>query len=283
MAVNLLFIYADKKRDRNLALSFKRGCAKHGDNVRLVLDKDYKTLPLGIDIVCIFGLKGNSKDILRHLWQSNIRTIYFDGPYIRDLRRYKFYRVSIDSFHPLDYFQQNRPDDRWKKWGVELRPRQDGYHIIFAGSSQKYYDWHDLGDATSYAQTQIDVVRKYSDRPIVYRPKHTWKYAVPIKDTRFSRRPETIERLLRNAHALVAYETNAATDAILNGIPAIVLGNAIAKSMAEKSIANIENPYFPSDEDRYQWCCDLAYCQWSSKEYASGEAWDDLRRQICLL
>jgi len=133
--------------------------------------------------------------------------------------------------------------------------------VIFAGSSEKYHEWYGIGGATQYAQTQIDLIRKYSSRPIVYRPKPSWEDAVPINGTRFSRHPELIRDVLHNAHALVAYGSNAATDAVMNGVPAVVLGDGVARPVAETSISNIEHPYFPSDEERYQWCCDFSYCQ----------------------
>ena len=79
---------------------------------------------------------------------------------------------------------------------------------------------------------------------------------------------------------MVTFGSNACFDAVLQGIPSVVIGNGVAKPISSVSIGAIESPYLAKDGERAQWLHRLAYCQWSMAEMASGEAWPHIRRMI---
>jgi hypothetical protein len=79
---------------------------------------------------------------------------------------------------------------------------------------------------------------------------------------------------LTGAMCVVAYNSNAAVDAILAGIPAIVLDQgAMAWPMCGHSLESVLDPPML---DREQWLNNLSFCQWSIKEIETGLAWDHL-------
>ena len=53
------------------------------------------------------------------------------------------------------------------------------------------------GDPTEYAKYLVSEIRKYSKRQIWYRPKPSWRDAMPIEGTYFSRHKKIAELQLR--------------------------------------------------------------------------------------
>ena len=89
-----------------------------------------------------------------------------------------------------------------------------------------------------------------------------------------------IEDWLKNAHCLVTYGSCTSVNALLAGVPAICLGPNPARPVCSRSLDDIENPPFPRERKLRIWLNNLAWCQWSAKEFRSGEAWDFLEREL---
>jgi len=153
-------------------------------------------------------------------------------------------------------------------------------HILFCGSSQKYHDFNALGDATEYAEKALFKLRKVSHRQIVYRPKPSWTDARPIANYMFSNGSQDILDALRGCHALVTHGSSVGITAVLMGIPIVVLGATIMSPVAESDLTKVDSPYWPTTEQRYQWACDFAYCQWTQDEMRCGEAWEYVRQVV---
>jgi hypothetical protein len=269
-----------KPRELNLFEAVREGAAKHGDTVHIEEVRKYSKPNHKFDAVAIWGVKSGAKQFLTDHWKIGMTTLMFDKGYVRDGN---YTRVSVDDSQPLRYFQRvSRPPDRFDALGVNLRSHNagGGRSILFAGSSQKYCSFHGLGDATRYAKGVIEQAEFYTDDPIIYRPKPSWSGAVPIRDHRYSPPTEKIGDVLSGCRALITFGSNAAIDAIVRGIPAIVLGDGIAKPVCSNDIRDIADPYLPSEKERRQWCNDWAYCQWTFEEHRSGEAWCYIREEM---
>lgn len=295
--IRVAFFRSDKTRERVVADAFTAGVCVCGDDGVVISDNDIKAqggLTPGntdIDVAVTMGISRAAKRYFQDFLAAGRHTIFIDKGYTRHAdanyggRLPKYYRMSVDAFQPTGYFMRHdRSPDRWEALGYDMRPwRKPGkdQHVIVAGGSEKYSFWHDHdGGATGWAWRVIDEVRRYTKRPICYRPKPSWADAVPIKDTRFSRPPTTIQEELRNCWALVTFGSNAAVDAVCAGVPVFVLGDGIALSMGLDDLSKIEEPYYPSDKERFRWAYNLAYCQFSLEEMASGLAWQILKGEI---
>lgn len=276
--MRMQFFVAAKDRNWELAEAVQAGARVHGDEVVIADQREVVTLPEGFDAGACLGVKRAAKRLLAAHVEAGRHFALFDKGY---MRRESFVRVSIDAWQPLAYFQRARPSDRFDRLGIRLQPRKRGRHIVFAGSSQKYANFHGLGDATAYAEGVIATVRERTDRPIVYRPKPSWAAnhadeCAPIEGTIYAGPEKPLAHWLEGAHALVTHGSNAALDALAAGVPVIVLGESIARPMSA-SMEQIEEPYFPGDAERLQFFSDAAYAQWTLEELRSGEAWADLR------
>ena len=285
----MFFVFYAAEKDRNFMLgeALAEGAKTHGDEVEIVPQKMFQGVRGDADGGACLGVKRAGKRLLNAHIQAGRRFLFWDKAY---LDRANYIRVSVDAWQPTAYYQRQRPPDRFERFGLKIEPRRSGgAEILFAGSSQKYANFHDLGDATEYAGRVVRRLKKsmkIRQRPIVYRPKPSWaanhpEECKPIDGTRFSAPGTPIREELANCHLLVTHGSNAAVDALLAGVPVMALGNGIFNrmSMGERYDL-IEDPYFPPDEERLQFFYDLAYCQWTKEELRSGEAWADLRRTL---
>ncbi|CDX26704.1 hypothetical protein MPL3356_60505 [Mesorhizobium plurifarium] len=284
--MRICFFASEKPRERLLADAFARGVIEHGDEIVIRPLTEEPQVANDCEVACMVGVK--SKELFMSNWQAGVHTIMFDKGYCRHrldgpVKLWEFWRVAVDGHHPTSKLMRvARPSDRWDRLELEMKPwRAAGEKIVIAGSSAKYHEFYSLDDPTSYARRVIKKLRKYSpERPIVYRPKPSWREAEPIEGTYFSRSPESIDQVLENAHVVITHGSNACFEAMLAGVPTIVLGDAVAKPVSSTRLNDIENPLLATDEERRQWAYNLAYCQYTMHEMSSGEAWNILRPQI---
>lgn len=286
--MKVTFWHSDKPRERILADAFRDGVRAHGDEIELrPLQPEVEVAQA--DVAVMVGVK--SRALFHAHWQAGIHTVMLDKGYTRHAAKgpvkiWEFWRTSVNGHHPTAKLMDTlRPFDRIERLGIPVVPwRKEGKHIVIAGSSQKYHDFYGLKEPTGWAKKLVRRIREVeaggSEREIVYRPKPSWKEAVPIEGTRFSTNPETIEEVLRGAHCLVTHGSNACFEAVVMGVPCIILGDGVAKPISSTAIEDLASPTLASPSARAQWMANLAYCQWTQPEFASGEAWAILRPQI---
>jgi hypothetical protein len=126
-------------------------------------------------------------------------------------------------------------------------------------------------------------VRNISSKALmIYRPKPSWQMARNIVGTEMSDGKTPLKSELSRSTVLITHGSAAAVEAIVHGVPVITLGPCSAQFVANQIIdnKNLLDPYFPSDQARWSWLCNLAYCQWAQEELQSGEAWGFIRNEI---
>ncbi len=297
--MKVVFYAADKPREHILARALEEGVrnvnvdfelrrtADYGESEEGEPDRRYPGPTPDTDVAVVFGVKGRSREILRDHRGMGKTVLYLDKGYTREKGpggHTLYSRVSINASTPVAYMlRRSRKGDRLKRLGLkmnELRPPRAAGHILFCGSSAKYHEFNGLDDPTAYATKTLDKIRKVSKRHLIYRPKPSWTDAIPIPGASLSLASSGIEDALRGCHCVVTHGSSAAIDAIFAGIPALVLGDGAARPVSETDIEKIERPTWAADEPRYRWACALAYCQWTTEELRSGEAWSDLREDF---
>lgn len=260
------------------------GCAKHGHQTLSVALGEGEEAAEWADVVAMVGVKSNERFHAHR--RAGRRVIMLDKGYARHHRPggrvWEYWRVAIDAHQPTARMAVlNCPHDRREEMGWEPVPwRLDGPKVIIAGSSGKYHAFHDLAAPTKFYRGVVTGLRKRTDRAIVYRPKPSWQDAQPLKRAIYSRPPESLGFLLDSAWALVTHGSNACFDAIMTGVPCVILGDAVAKPISSTSLDDIENPRLASEKVVRWWLANLAYWQWTESEMASGEAWDFLKDNL---
>jgi hypothetical protein len=277
------FWHSDKGRETILAEAFKTGVEMDGRDT-CDLRRLGEPFTPDCDIAVMCGVK--SRDLWREHSRAAIQCIYIDKGYSRhsrpgDSREWEYWRVSVNAHQPTDKFRPDYPTDRRERFEWKPQPwRASGKHILIAGSSAKYHAFYDLKEPTDWTRKLVKHIRGMTQREIVYRPKPSWKDAVPIEGTRFSGGSESITEALKDCHVLLTHGSNACFEAMLAGVPTIVLGNAVAKPISSTSVTDIEKPRMAVMKEREALLAFLSYQQWTLLEFHDGLAWPIIRRQI---
>lgn len=284
----------DKHYPRTVSSALEDATKQYGDDFEVVHNATFEDVDPDVDVACLWGITGNVREIVTKYVNRNKHAIVFDKALIRHLggNSHNIFRVGIDCPSPVKYIMRaQRNFDRFERRRIELKPRISfksilRQRILYCGSSQKYCNYYDLGEANAYAESVFDQVRAVGKKiGMTYRPKPSWPGAREIANTDFSGSDKSLKTELDKINLLITHGSAAAVEAIVSGIPAITLGPCAAQFVAEHSINNetIHNPYFPSDQARWSFMCNLSYCQWSDDELRSGEAWGFIRNEIIAL
>jgi hypothetical protein len=295
----LQFDCREGTREGELAAALRAGVRSAGDECRIVriglpfekllisyeLDADLLD-SLDADVVGMVSVR--SQAWLKHCWATGRGTLFFDKGYRNPLRQHRgadkhgLWRVAVDAHQPTEYVATARHNPgRWEKLfgGDEPRPWRapaKGKAVIIANSAGEYSRLFDLPPPIEWVTEVAAEVRRHSERPIWFRPKPGWDGARSVSGTTFCPH-ETVAELLRGAHALITYTSYISLDAMLYGVPSVVLGNAVTRPISSTDLAQIEEPYLASDEERRQLLANLAWTQFFIHEWTDGSAWRKLR------
>jgi Methyltransferase domain len=279
------FYTTEKARTKYWGEILALGAKVHGDVVDLMPKSDM--LPPDYDGGGSLGLSMSTRRALDAHLEAGRHYLLFDKGYFG---RGMYWRVSVDAWQPLAYFQRfKRAPDRFKELGIRTESFQkasDEGPIVFAGACQNYSNFFKLGNVNEYNANVLNLLRQNTKRPIVYRPNPSW-----FKNHHDEFQPVhelfagvtlsvggSFKDVLKDCHLMVTHGTSAAVFALQNGVSSMVLGEGIAKPLSlGPTWDSIEVPYWPSDKERQQFFNDLAYCQWTIDELKSGEAWQELR------
>lgn len=288
--MKFVFYASDKPREHMLAAALGAGLKNLGHDYELRRSADYGEDLDGndllwpgpsadTDVAVFFGVKGKSRRIMDdHLAMSKY-TVMLDKGYSRskgEAGHTEYSRAILNGPHPVDYMMKREYSaDRFSKLGILIqarrKPTKDG-HILFCGSTGKYHEFNNLSEPTEYAIHTFNKIRKVSQRHVVYRPKPSAKAAPALPGASYSWGSTGMSDALRGCHVVVTHGSSAAMDAVLSGVPALVLGKSIASPVSESDLANIEAPFYPDGELLHKWANAMAYCQWTNNELRSGEA-----------
>lgn len=160
----------------------------------------------------------------------------------------------------------DRPDDRWKRLDYPIEKLKHGKHILLVTPSEKPCKFYGI-DKNNWIKATVAEIKKHTDRPIVVRDKAP----------RQQRINKTIFEDLNNCHALVTYQSIAAIESVLYGIPAFTLAPTAADPVCDKDLSLIETPTQQDLDKIHKWAHHLAYGQFHIDELKSGKAYKILR------
>lgn len=228
-----------------------------------IQDYDYN---FGTESILIRSMA--KRKLIDRCWRDNITFYYMDSGYVGnyqcDINPYGwklFHRIvknDVQHSHIID-----RPDDRWIKLKQKLMPRKSGKHILLVVPSEKPCKFYNL-DLESWKHRTIREIKKYTDRPIVIREKGNRRDRV---------HGQTIFQALENCHALVTFQSIAAVESVMYGVPAFTLAPTAADPVCDKDLSLIESPSIQDEDKIYKWACHLAYGQFHVDEFKDGTAY----------
>ena len=156
-----------------------------------------------------------------------------------------------------------RPADRWQRHGITMPRRQYGSKILLAAPDEKPCVFYGITLSEWITQT-IDKIRQHTDREIVVRERNPNRQARVASD---------LQSALTDVHAVVTFNSIAATESVLAGVPAFALAPSNAAiPVSNTDLSKINNPWYPDQDQIHDWACHLAYGQFHNSELQNGTA-----------
>lgn len=165
---------------------------------------------------------------------------------------------------------RNVPEDRWQRL-VQQDPRLQwkGWKdhkkkILLVLPNPKATRFYDV-DYDQWIDNTVSDIKRYCDLPIETR----------IKGTRSERGHgySIYDAFDSGVYATVAFNSIAALESVLYGIPAFVSVPCAASPLCSQDLSTLHDPFRPNDNTILQQCCNIAYGQFTLEEIASGDAY----------
>jgi hypothetical protein len=208
--------------------------------------------------------------IIKRCWEDTRQFYYMDTGYLgnrpgpNNPHGWKFWHRIVPNNLQHDAVIP-RPADRWQRLGIKMRQQQEHCRdILIVAPDEKPCAFYGI-TLESWLKTTIDTIKQHTDRPVRLRERPA---------SRLDRKTQKAEEWLADVHAVVTFNSSAATESIIAGVPVFVTApcNA-AKPMSNLDLSKIETPWFPTDDERHAWACHLAYGQFHTTELADGTAY----------
>lgn len=282
---------------KRLLAALQAGVALYGDEiVPTTIDSPTIKPAPDHDGVILLGISGlyegiDNRMVFNAYRKAGKRVLLFDKGYVRRaFNRTDYLRVSVDSFQPHAYLHHvNRPTDRLEQLHLHVQPYQPPpkgrLHtrhatILFDGASQKYCDWHGLGNHVDWIVKTIKHIQSCADMSVMLRLKKITYIPKGMLPNRVILSHRELDVDMLRATIVVSHGGNIGWDAMIYGRPHFAIGPSIARAVSQTEWLKLEEPYVPSDADRQQLMANAAYCQWSIAELADGSAWAIIKEQL---
>jgi hypothetical protein len=235
-----------------------------GSGGRLINQMQLETMDITVPVI----IRGNSKSkvnaintcIQRGLTWYNIDTGYLGNGQLKH-----YHRIAKGNYQNLEDIA-DRPSDRLDQIKFKLHKRKKYRNkILLCPPSQKVMSIYNL-TVEEWIDTTIKEIKKYSNKEIIVRIKDQNRKSRVVND------PITVA-FDNDIYCVVTYNSIAALEAVMYGLPAFTLGPNAAEPLCNTDLSKIENPYFPDDRKILKVLRHLSYCQFTETEIKDGTAW----------
>ena len=175
----------------------------------------------------------------------------------------KYHRIVLNDLQHRTI--RERPSDRWDLLGTKIHPRRSGHKIIVAAPDEKPCKYYGI-DHAQWVKDTVAEIKKHTDRPVEVRER------APKRSDRVLKEPLS-QALEQDVHALVTFNSVAAVESILAGVPAFVLAPShVAEPVANCDLSKMDDPFYPDKDLLMAWCHSMAYGQYHVRELKNGTA-----------
>jgi hypothetical protein len=235
-----------------------------GSGGRLIDQMQLETIDISVPVI----VRGNSKSKVRAIntcIERGLTWYNIDTGYIGNGQLKHYHRISKGHYQNLETVV-DRPSDRLDNIKFKIqRKKKGGQKILLCPPSQKVMSIYDL-TVDEWLDSTIKEIKKYSNREIVVRVKDQNRKSRVVND------PITVA-FDNDVHCVITYNSIAALEAVMYGLPAFTLGPNAAEPLCNTDLSKIETPYFPDAEEIEQVLRHLSYCQFTEAEFKDGTAW----------
>jgi len=217
----------------------------------------------------------------KHILDKSKDFYYIDTGYMGNPKDKTWHRVSKNNWQVLNHYDYdelktktdiNTLEKRFKQilntdfQSYRTKKRKPGKNILIVPPTNKVFlHWNIL--QKEWLENVIKILSNISDRKIIIRkkPKST-------KERRTYNR--LIDQLHKDdIHCVVTFSSIGGFESIIEGVPAIISGPSAGNYLAEKSLKNIDKPFYPDEEQIRQHVFYLSACQFNEYEMSNGFAY----------
>mgnify|MGYP001581501621 CR=1 FL=1 len=190
------------------------------------------------------------------------------------------WKVGLNGINRDAYFGDKDNDStRADNLGLVCKPwRSNGDFILVCGQHNKSLQWQHMLPMSNWFLETYDEIRKYSQRPILFRPhprcrlEHIERGLINVhrqEPVKIGGSYDDFDMGFNDVHCTISYSSNPGIHSILNGVPAFVSTHSLAYPVANDIdfLHDIENPLMP---DRQQWLNDYAHTEYTIEEISQG-------------
>ena len=265
---------------------------------------DMKTVDAFIQTNVLGFLKNNMKDQHEFMDSTGKPRIVVEQAVFRknidfDKPETNYYKVGLNHFtyNEGKFFNHNSPSDRWKRiqkeQNIEIKPwRQDRYddskYILLLLQNpidtslnpllergEKYEEWvsktiRQIKNITG-KKVKVRLHPRFQSRFEKFDLSEADMISNNYDGWNKSNGGNSLYEDFEKAWACVTFSSNAATEAVCEGIPVINLDNSsFSWPVSYHTLDILTNPVIECNFDRTQWLYDCAYTQWTLDEINIG-------------
>lgn len=304
-------IFGFKPIIKNKIGNFRSGIQMHGDSYYYIDFKSQSKQNFDeADIFVQFNIYNkcrqynrlNKKLAYEYIINSGKPFLVCEEGAFRQLPMYKrwgwtSYKNGIGIFN-----NKNVDNSRWKEFkrknNLEIKDwsSKGDYILIMA---QIEYDsalieMYDQGYKSflEYAIKLIQEIRKYTDRPILFRPhpndpQKKFNSLLKFSNVEISENfsndnffvkngGEGLQKDLDRSYCVITFNSNSSVEAVCNGLPIFSMDTTSPTyEISQGDLKNIENINY--NIDITDWCNKIVYTIWNEDEIANGVMWNHLR------
>ena len=201
----------------------------------------------GVQVV--WGLLRGAPQIIEQAKERGDPWFYVDHGYFRRGHTDGYYRVTFRGYQKTAI--EDRPADRWDALKLPTGKTPRGPDVVMAPPAPNVQ-----GVFGPYWPPDLN-----TDRKLLVSKKDGKPWFEKFK----------------SAHMLVTYNSIAAVEAVLRGVPVMTFGESAAQVFSSPAV---EQPFTPDPAERERWAHSLAYGQFTLQEMQDGIAWQTLRAYL---
>jgi len=183
-----------------------------------------------------------------------------------DLQKHWLEKHSSDRWQEICKIDPRYQWKGWKKKGRKILivvPNRKS--CVFYGYDMDPY----VNGEKTWLMNTIETIKKHTDMEIIIREK----------GSRAARQHHSIfDALDEDIFATVAFNSIAALESVIYGIPSFVTVPCAASPLSLIDLSQISTPLYPDESLVHQHCASLAYGQFTVEEIANGTAWKLLNK-----
>jgi hypothetical protein len=190
------------------------------------------------------------------------------------------WKVGLNGINRTAYFGDKDNDRvRADSLGLVCKPwRSNGDYVLICGQHDKSLQWQGMPRMSNWFLNTYDEIRKYTDRPIIFRPhprcrlehiERGLKHVTRQEPKQIANTYDDFDMGFNNVHCTISYSSNPGIHSIIAGVPSFVSTHSLAYPVANDIdfLHDIENPVMP---DRTQWLNDYAHTEYTVDEISQG-------------